>query len=84
MPSTRSNPWPKPLSAGFFLTLAASASLFWVWYDHYLTIEFNELGRYYDPDTQTVYTDSAYAWILPALGFLLAACIKLLRNHPRP
>ena len=43
---------------GFWLSLAASAFFFWVWYERYLRFDFNELGRYYDDMNQMVYTDS--------------------------
>ena len=63
-------------SIGIVLCLAASAFFFWLWYERYLRIDFNELGRYYDPETQIVYTDSAFVWCLPALGFLLFAVVQ--------
>ncbi|WP_313067811.1 hypothetical protein [Achromobacter animicus] len=54
------------------LSLALSAVCFYAWYAQYLRWEFNELGRYYDPIEQVVYTDSGFVWVLPA-SLLLAA-----------
>jgi len=53
------------------ISLALSAVCFYAWYAQYLRWEFNELGRYYDPIEQVVYTDSGFVWVLPA-GLLLA------------
>ena len=55
------------------LSCAASAFFFWVWYERYLSIDFNDQGRYYDADAQIVYTDSAFVWCIPAFAFLLLA-----------
>ncbi|CAB3827299.1 hypothetical protein [Achromobacter animicus] len=52
-------------------SLVLSAVFFYAWYAQYLRWEFNELGRYYDPVEQVVYTDSGFVWVLPA-GALLA------------
>ena len=52
-------------------SLILSAVFFYAWYAQYLRWEFNELGRYYDPIEQVVYTDSGFVWVLPA-GVLLA------------
>jgi hypothetical protein len=71
------------LSPGVVLPLAASLPFFWLWYARYLTIEFNELGRYYDTATQTVHSDAAFVWCLPALGFLLIAVVNLVRAARR-
>jgi hypothetical protein len=68
---------------GVVLPLAASLPFFWLWYARDLTIEFNELGRYYDTATQTVHTDAAFVWCLPALGFLLIAVVNLVRAARR-
>jgi len=75
-------PIPEPpartlFSWGVVLCLLASAFFFWVWYERYLSIDFNEIGRYYDAESQVVYTDAAMAWCLPALAFLLLAVGKL-------
>ncbi|WP_313372180.1 hypothetical protein [Achromobacter animicus] len=56
------------------LSLALSAVFFYAWYAQYLRWEFNELGRYYDPVEQVVYTDSGFVWVLPA-GLLLAVAV---------
>jgi hypothetical protein len=55
------------------LSLVLSGYFFWLWYALYLSIEFNELGRYYDAESQIVYTDSAFVWCIPAFGFLFIA-----------
>ncbi|WP_313621909.1 hypothetical protein [Achromobacter sp.] len=52
--------------------LALSGFFFYAWYAQYLRWDFNELGRYYDPVDQVVYTDAGFVWVLPA-GALLAA-----------
>lgn len=59
------------------LSLVAASFFFWIWYERYLSIEFNELGRYYDAETQVVHTDSSFVWCIPAFGFLLAAALQL-------
>ena len=64
-------------TVGFWLSLAASAFFFWVWYERYLRFDFNELGRYYDDENQIVYTDAGFVWVLPAFGFLLVAVVRL-------
>ncbi|WP_019918958.1 hypothetical protein [Methyloversatilis discipulorum] len=71
------------LSPGVILPLAASLPFFWLWYARYLMIEFNELGRHYDAATQTVHTDAAFVWCLPALGFLLIAVVNLVHAARR-
>ncbi len=53
------------------VSLALSAFFFYAWYAQYLKWDFNELGRYYDPVDQVVYTDAGFVWVLPA-GALLA------------
>lgn len=86
MASTGQTP-PRVLSAGVVLALALSALFFWIWYERYLSIDFNELGRHYDAETQTVYTDSAIVWCLPAFGLLSFAIVKIVyrlwRRRPR-
>lgn len=64
-------------------SLAVSAFCFWVWYERYLRWDFNELGRHYDADTQTVYTTSGFVWALPAFGCLLLAVALLARAWRR-
>lgn len=78
----------RPLSrliraSGVVLPLAASLPFFWLWYSRYLRIDFNELGRHYDATTQTVHTDAAFVWCLPALGCLLIALVNLVRTARR-
>ena len=62
---------------GFWLSLAASAFFFWIWYERYLRFDFNEFGRYYDDENQIVYTDAGFVWVLPAFGLLLVAVVRL-------
>lgn len=66
------------VTIGFVLSLAASAFFFWVWYERYLRLDFNELGRYYDAEAQIVYTDAGFVWALPAFGFLILALLWLV------
>jgi uncharacterized membrane protein YozB (DUF420 family) len=65
------------------LSLAASAFFFWAWYERYLRRDFNELGRHYDADTQTVYTTSGFVWVVPACVCLLLAVWALVRAWRR-
>lgn len=67
------------------LCLAFSGFFFWTFYERYLKWDFNEDGRYYDAQTQVVYTASGIVWILPALAWLIAAvaCLWLARRHAR-
>lgn len=78
MNSIDPQPPVKVFSAGCALLLVLSAFFFWVWYERYLSIDFNELGRYYDPEAQLVYTDAGFVWCLPAFGFLLWATLLVL------
>jgi len=75
----------RAFSLGALISLGLSMPFYWLWYERYLRIEFNELGRYYDAETQTVYTDAAFVWCLPAFGFLALAvanvAYRLLRRH---
>lgn len=70
-------------SPGVVLPLVASLSFFWLWYSRYIRIDFNELGRHYDAATQTVHTDAAFVWCLPALGCLSIALVNLVRTARR-
>jgi uncharacterized membrane protein YozB (DUF420 family) len=45
--------------------------------------DFNELGRHYDADTQTVYTTSGFVWVVPACVCLLLAVWALVRAWRR-
>ena len=74
---------PRLLSAGSVLCFLASLFFFWVWYQRYLKIDFNALGRYYDETNQIVYTDSAFVWVVPATLFLVAGFSGLLRAYLR-
>ena len=55
------------------LSCAASVFFFWIWYERYLSIDFNALGRHYDAEARIVYTDAAFVWCIPAFMFLLLA-----------
>jgi hypothetical protein len=68
-----------PTLPALILSLCASAFCFWAWYERYLRWDFNDLGRYYDDVTQTVYTDAGFVWVLPACGFLLVALVLAVR-----
>jgi hypothetical protein len=57
---------------GAVVSLSCAAFFGWLWYQQYLKWDFNELGRYYDPVDQAVYTDSGFVWILPAALALAA------------
>ncbi len=65
--------------------LAFSGFFFWTFYERYLKWDFNEQGRYYDAQTQVVYTSSGFVWILPAVAWLIAAlaCVWLARRQAR-
>lgn len=71
------------LTWGTAVAGAASALCFWLWYARYLRIDFNELGRYYDPEEQVVYTDAAFVWGILALGLLLVAAVLMVIRHRR-
>lgn len=57
---------------GALVSLSCAAFFGWLWYQQYLKWDFNELGRYYDPVDQVVYTDSGFVWVLPAVLALAA------------
>jgi len=71
---------------GAVLCLGLSAFFYYAWYAFYWKWDFNELGRYYDPVDQVVYTSSGFVWVLPATA-LLAAGLGLAwrgwRRHAR-
>ncbi|CAB3625630.1 hypothetical protein [Achromobacter pestifer] len=52
--------------------LALSAFFYYAWYAFYWKWDFNELGRYYDPIDQVVYTSSGFVWVIPATALLVA------------
>ena len=73
----------RDFSFGFIL-LAGIAVLFCLlWYERCLRWDFNELGRYYAPKTENVYTDSGCVWGLFAALFSGMALVKLLKNIRR-
>ncbi|CAB3875721.1 hypothetical protein [Achromobacter piechaudii] len=63
--------------------LALSALFFYAWYAFYWKWDFNELGRYYDPVDQVVYTTSGFVWILPATLLLAAGWFCFWRGWRR-
>lgn len=63
--------WPLAMAAA--ISLAVSALFFWAFYERYLRWDFNELGRHYDAENQIVHTTAGFVYVLPAVGFLLAA-----------
>ena len=65
------------------ISLALSALFFYAWYAQYLRWDFNELGRYYDPVDQVVYTDSGFVWILPAGAMLAVGLLCAWRGWRR-
>jgi len=71
------------LRAAGVVCMSLSALCFYAWYAQYLKWDFNELGRYYDPVDQVVYTDSGFVWILPAGALLLAGLLCLWRAGRR-
>ncbi|MNX64518.1 hypothetical protein D3C86_955460 [compost metagenome] len=64
-------------------SLALSAFFFYAWYAQYLKWDFNELGRYYDPVDQVVYTDSGFVWVLPAGVLLVVGLLYAWRGWRR-
>jgi hypothetical protein len=66
---------------GFALLFAAAFyDRYWRWRDC-----FNELGRCYDPATQTVMTDAAFVWgVMAAMAFMLSALMFMLRGRVSP
>jgi hypothetical protein len=71
--------------AGFWLCCALF--LGWLFYDRYWRLLdcFNELGRCFDPESETVATDSNSMYgLLAAVTLVLAllTAVSLLRNRP--
>ncbi len=66
---------------GAVVSLSCAAFFGWLWYQQYLKWDFNELGRYYDPVDQVVYTDSGFVWILPAALALAAGLFFAWRGR---
>nr|WP_315845817.1 hypothetical protein [uncultured Achromobacter sp.] len=73
--------WPARVAAALCLPL--SAFFYYVWYAFYLKWDFNELGRYYDPDDQVVYTSSGFVWVVPATLLLAAGLLCAWRGWRR-
>ena len=73
----------KETSRGPFLRsmifFCISVFFFVTWYERYLRWDFNELGRYYDSATETVYTESGFIWAIPAFLFLILSLSDLIR-----
>jgi len=68
---------PSILSWSLVLLLSLAAFFFWVWYERYLSLDFNELGRYYDSEADIVYTDAGSVWALPTFVFSFLSAIRL-------
>ncbi len=68
--------------ASFFFIILGIL-LFWAFYKRYLKWDFNELGRYYDAESQLVYTDSAFIWGILAVPFLFVGIVLLIRSIKR-
>ncbi|MBB1594201.1 hypothetical protein [Achromobacter sp. UMC46] len=77
----RARRWPARIAAALLLLL--SAFFYYAWYAFYLKWEFNELGRYYDPVDQVVYTSSGFVWVLPATVLLAAGLLSAWRGWRR-
>ena len=84
---TQRTQWFPAMWAGVFiaaaLCLALSAFFYYAWYAFYLKWDFNELGRYYDPVDQVVYTSSGFVWVLPATVLLAAGAVFIWRGWRR-
>lgn len=65
------------------LWLSVSAFFFYAWVTRYLTRDFNELGRHYDPVDQVVYTEAGAVWVLPAALALMAGLWCVWRGWRR-
>ncbi|MCS3505347.1 hypothetical protein [Achromobacter sp. JUb104] len=80
----RRHPWRARVGA--VLCLGLSAFFYYAWYAFYWKWDFNELGRYYDPVDQVVYTSSGFVWVLPATALLAAGLVlawRAWRRHAR-
>lgn len=68
------------ISVVIFASLAIFFSF--IWYERFLRWDFNELGRYYDPESETVYTESGFIWGIPAVFFsaMTIRCILLRKK----
>ncbi|WP_417224473.1 hypothetical protein [Achromobacter spanius] len=75
------HPWRARVGA--VLCLGLSAFFYYAWYAFYWKWDFNELGRYYDPVDQVVYTSSGFVWVLPATASLIAGLALAWRGWPR-
>ncbi|MFY0479507.1 hypothetical protein [Achromobacter marplatensis] len=73
--------WPARIAAALLLPL--SAFFFYAWYAFYWKWDFNELGRYYDPVDQVVYTSSGFVWVVPAALLLAAGLLCAWRGWRR-
>lgn len=69
------------MTAASILFECVSAVFFYLWHELYLRWDFNELGRYFDPETGAVYTNSASILCVPAFVFLMLGAAAFL--YPR-
>ncbi|MGV2895339.1 hypothetical protein ACNPPY_06050 [Achromobacter sp. AGC78] len=79
--AVRRHPWRARVGA--VLCLGLSAFFYYAWYAFYWKWNFNELGRYYDPVDQVVYTSSGFVWVLPATALLAAGLVLAWRAWRR-
>ena len=72
-----------PVRIGIYGLLTAGFS--WAFYERYWRHRdcFNELGRCYDPETQTVTTESAAFWGVIAAVFAVMFLLQLVRRGDR-
>jgi hypothetical protein len=80
MGKKKCSPYDKIRIIASFIRLSFSGFFFYAWYERYLRWDFNELGRYYDPRTDTVYTTSGFVWVIFAVVLLLPSAAALLRS----
>ena len=67
-----------PPALGALVLSAISVFFFWAFYQSFYRWEFNELGRYYDSETKSVYTTGGMIWIVPAIIFLVPALMLVV------
>ena len=79
--AVRRHPWRARVGA--VLCLGLSAFFYYAWYAFYWKWDFNDLGRYYDPVDQVVYTSSGFVWVLPATASLVAGLLLAWRGWRR-
>lgn len=63
------------------LWLALAAFFGYIWYERYLRIDFNELGRYWDSEAEMVYTEGGFVWAIPTAIFLICGIRAAIRHR---